>query len=62
MIWFIQIWYCFIVLKEKIESNFMGLIEEAWESLGDYYLDSLMISMQGIVNAVVEAKRWYSHY
>lgn len=50
------------MLKEKIESNFMGLIEEAWESLGDYYLDSLMISMQGVVNAVVEAKRWYSHY
>ena len=29
MIWFIQIWYCFIVLKEKTEKNFMGMIEKA---------------------------------
>jgi hypothetical protein len=40
----------------------MELIEQAWEALGDDYFDQLIRSMDSRVNAVLEAKGWYTRY
>ena len=48
--------------KEQLKEQFYKAIEEAWEKLGDDYFDLLIRSMESRVNAVLEAKGWYTSY
>jgi hypothetical protein len=47
---------------EAFKNRFLEAIEEAWENLGDDYFDKLIRSMDSRVNAVLEAKGWYTKY
>ena len=48
--------------SEEVKKRLMELIEQAWEALGDDYFDQLIRSMDSRVNAVLEAKGWYTRY
>jgi transposase len=48
--------------SEDIKARFMRAIERAWELLGDGYFDQLIRSMDSRVNAVLEAKGWYTRW
>ena len=48
--------------KEQLKEQFYKAMEDAWESLGQEFFDGLVRSMENRVNAVLEAKRWYTHY
>ena len=48
--------------KEQLKEHFYKAMEDAWESLGHELFDGLIRSMENCVNAVLEAKGWYTHY
>jgi hypothetical protein len=48
--------------NEAFKNQFLEAIEEAWEDLGDDYFDTLIRSMDSRVNAVLEARGWYTKY
>ena len=48
--------------KEQLKEQFYKAMENAWESLGQEFFDGLVMSMENRVNAVLEAKGWYTHY
>ena len=48
--------------SEEVKKRLMELIKQAWEALGDDYFDQLIWSMDSRVNAVLEAKGWYTRY
>ena len=48
--------------SEEVRRRFRELIEQAWEALGSDYFDQLIRSMDSRVNAVLEAKGWYTRY
>lgn len=48
--------------KEQLKEQFFKAMEDAWESLGQDFFDGLVRSMGNHVNAVLEAKGWYTHY
>jgi transposase len=48
--------------KSQLKEQFYKAIEDAWQSLEEDYFDSLIRSMERRVNAVLEAKGWYTRY
>ena len=48
--------------SEEVRKRFRELIEQAWDALGNDYFDQLIRSMDSRVNAVLEAKGWYTRY
>ena len=48
--------------KEQLKEQFYKAMEDAWESLGQELFNGLVMSMENRVNAVLEAKGWYTHY
>lgn len=48
--------------KGQLKELFFKAMEDAWESLGQDFFDGLVRSMENRVNAVLEAKGWYTHY
>jgi hypothetical protein len=48
--------------KSQLKEQFYKAIEDAWESLEKDYFDFLIRSMKSRVNAVLEAKGWYTRY
>ena len=52
----------FNVTKEQLKGQFYKAMEDAWESLGQEFFNGLVMSMENRVNAVLEAKGWYTHY
>ena len=47
---------------EARRERFKGLIQQAWEALGQEYFDGLIRSMDDRINAVLAAKGWYTRY
>ncbi|KAF4222390.1 hypothetical protein CNMCM5878_005672 [Aspergillus fumigatiaffinis] len=45
-----------------LKDRFNDLIERAWEGLGQEYFDKLIESMPRRIQAVIEAKGWYTKY
>jgi hypothetical protein len=45
-----------------LKDQFNELIERAWEALGQEYFDKLIESMPRRIQAVIEAKGWYTKY
>jgi uncharacterized protein YukE len=45
-----------------LKDRFNDLIECAWEGLGQEYFDKLIESMPRRIQAVIEAKGWYTKY
>lgn len=45
-----------------LKDRFNELIERAWEALGQEYFDKLIESMPRRIQAVIEAKGWYTKY
>ena len=48
--------------KGQLKELFFKAMEDSWESLGQDFFDGLIRSMENRVNAVLEAKGWYTHY
>ena len=48
--------------SEEVRKRFRELIKQAWDALGNNYFDQLIRSMDSRVNAVLEAKGWYTRY
>ena len=48
--------------KEQLKEQYFKTMGDAWESLGQDFFDGLVRSMENRVNAVLEAKGWYTHY
>jgi transposase len=48
--------------SEEVKQRFIIAIMNAWEALGDDYFEGLVRSMDTRVNAVLEAKGWYTRY
>lgn len=46
--------------KDELHRRFSDLIERAWEELGQDLFDRLIQSMDNRINAVIEAKGWYT--
>jgi hypothetical protein len=45
-----------------LKDPFNELIKRAWEALGQEYFDKLIESMPRRIQAVIEAKGWYTKY
>jgi transposase len=48
--------------KEEVIQTLIEALKEAWAKIGKDYFDSLIKSMDQRVNAVLEAKGWYTKY
>jgi hypothetical protein len=48
--------------KSQLKEQFYKIIKNTWESLGEDYFDFLIRSIESRVNAVLEAKGWYTCY
>jgi hypothetical protein len=48
--------------SEVVRQRFLMAIIKAWEAIEDEYFEALVRSMDTRVNAVLEAKGWYTRY
>ena len=48
--------------EDEVKSRFQNLIEYVWEELGQDYFDGLIRSIERQVQAVIDAKGWYTKY